>query len=111
MILSPMKEEEGKWIEEARMLCREWNEKYSGALHMFNKYGVHKAGKKGGKLINWTESLQKINKEFVDHLFSDLRQKIAPWPDTLAANIARLCDGPRDKIKSALSQFIQCGYF
>lgn len=98
-ILSPMRNQEEAWTQEARKLCREWAKKYNGTLTNFKKKGVHKPRRRGAVGINWTEELQMINKEPLEQLFSEFRQKSMAWPDTLAAGVARLCDSPRDIIK------------
>jgi hypothetical protein len=102
-ILAPMKEEESKWIKQARKICSSWTANFKGQLVVLKNEGHKKAqkGKNNNKAVNWNEELLNIGSDSLEELFDDLHKKMAvsPWAKDLTDNLVSLCDDARKEIK------------
>jgi hypothetical protein len=103
IILAPMKEEESKWIKQARKVCSTWTANLNGQLVVLKNEGHKKAqkGKHNKKAVNWNEELLKIGNESLEAFFDDFQSKMAvsPWSKDLTNSLVKLCDDARKEIK------------
>lgn len=103
IILAPMKEEESKWIKQARKSCSVWTSTFKGQLVILKNEGRKKAskGKNSHKAVNWNEELLDIGSDSLEEAFDELHSKMAvsSWSKDLTNNLVRLCDDARKEIK------------
>jgi hypothetical protein len=103
IILAPMKEEESKWIKEARKICSSWTATFKGQLVVLKNEGHKRAqkGKNNGKVVNWNEELVNIGSDSLEDFFDEFHKKMAvsSWSKDLTDNLVRLCDDARKEIK------------
>jgi hypothetical protein len=102
-ILAPMKEEESKWIKEARKICSSWTATFKGQLVVLKNEGHKRAQKRknNGKVVNWNEELLNIGSDSLEDFFDEFHKKMAvsSWSKDLTDNLVRLCDDARKEIK------------
>jgi hypothetical protein len=104
IILVPMREEEGKWIKQARKSCSSWTTMFKGQLVVLKNEGHKKAskGKNPHKVVNWNGELLDIGSDSLDDFFEEFHIKMAEpsWAKDLTDALVRLCDEARNEIKS-----------
>ena len=106
-ILNPMKFDETKWAQEARVLCRTWASLHAkDHLQVLKRYGIKKGSRRAGPDVNWNAELASIHKDRLEEYFRNLHTALLPQEEDFKAKIGKLFDDTKKEIRGMLAALL-----